>query len=457
MELTEILVAVKQPDFQSTNPLSPAKPEASREIPRNEKSFSELLAGLSSENQSKPVKDEPVQAKSKEETVKTVKKDEEKPSSVESARNKPEEKVKKENPEENEKVSETSEKEPYSYLPLNLVREENFNAKTVKLSEIEVSEVGQISSNLLDKLAEQGDEERVRILTQGGKIEKSEDFEFEIVSDDAIALEAAQKGSVDSPLDFLNAASIENKGVQEPELKGNSVKKEESPLDKLKSKITVTDLRTEKPEAENTVTADEAEPKLKVTMTGNDSATVEMNLSQTQAQVTENITSVNSQVAASDGSNFQAMLQNQIQANASEIVRVGNIVLKDNNKGTIDLILHPDDIGSVKMTLSVDGDKITGHIAVNTKEALELFKNNAENLRDAFMKNGYENASFEVSYNASGNSAGQNFAEQTQQEQNMIFARREYGSLNGLADSVADGNFSEDFSDLAKFGINIVA
>ena len=54
MELTEILVAVKQPDFQKSTSLK----EPVREYSRNGKSFSELLAGINSENQTSSSKDE---------------------------------------------------------------------------------------------------------------------------------------------------------------------------------------------------------------------------------------------------------------------------------------------------------------------------------------------------------------------------------------------------------------
>ena len=108
------------------------------------------------------------------------------------------------------------------------------------------------------------------------------------------------------------------------------------------------------------------------------------------------------------------------------------------------------------MTLSLDGDKITGHIAVNTKEALEVFKNNAETLREAFMENGFENASFDVSFSNSS-SQNQQFAEQNNDRQNLIFAKRNYDSLDSAQINDEFENLSEDFSEISKFGINIVA
>ncbi len=456
MELTEILVAVKQPDLQKNIAFS----ESVHESPRNGKSFSELLAGISSENQSSEVEKYSRESEKtkiqKDENVSSVK-DSEKENSTDKIRNSDQDKVneygkteKKDSVHESEEKENAPKPENLVYSVLNLVKEENQNATNPDQKSEKVSSIGDISNNLLDKIASQDDEERISLLSQGKKTVSVEDFDFEIVSDEALALESAQNKSVENPEDFLFELS---KG-QNSELSAGK-EKTDSNL-KLKEKISVTDLRIEKPQSENTV-KDNAEPKMKVTMTGNDSATIEMNLQSAQSQTNSNVLSANAQVSASDGSTFQAMLNNQIQANASEIVQTGNIVLKDNNKGTINLVLHPDDIGSVKMTLSLDGDKITGHIVVNTKEALEVFKNNAESLREAFVKNGYENASFEVSYNNSGNSSGQQFAEQNQHEQNMFFARREYGSLSQETSDFDYSNYSEEYSEISKNGINIVA
>jgi len=453
MELTEILVAVKQPDFQ--NPISQKEPVP--EYSRNGKSFSELLAGINSENQSASVNEEEktagtgekiLDSDSKVTSAKDSQKDEKEKVENKVAKSDDSDKKSVKSEEDSEEKAERPEVAAYSRL--NLIAEENQKS----VSKEKNLELGQISDKLKAVVEENGDAERVALLSKAGSIEVSDDFEFEIVSDEALALESAQKGSVENPLEFLNSMEDAAENLENLNISGAESREEETPFEKLKSKINVTDLRTEKPEAEKSV-LDNAEPKLKVTMTGNESASIEMNLQSAQANVSDSVLSSNTQIAASDGSNFQAMLNNQIQANAAQIVQTGNIVLKDNNKGTIDLVLHPDDLGSVKMTLSLDGDKITGHIAVNTKEALEVFKNNAESLREAFMKNGYENASFEVSYNSSGNGSGQHFAEQ-EQNQNAFFAKREYASLDMVAGTEME-NFSEKNPGNSNFGINIVA
>lgn len=461
MELTEILVTVKQPDYQNNASYNAGQNDYSYEG----KSFNDLVNDYSSENQTISRTDESKTDVKPEEKVASTK-DSQKEEPV-SKTGSSEEKLKK-TEKSDEKVSEENdseekqEKSPnFDLYSLNLVKEENIVASDSALKAKDLAEIGNITEGLLNKMAEKDDAERIKILSEGKtKItsDNDEDFEFEIVSDDVIALESAQFGSVENPADFLNNFS-ENKESDAKDLvfarKDSSVEK--SGLDELKSKINVTDYRTEKTDIQKS--SEKTDSTLKVTMNGNDNATIEMNLNQTQVNVSTDVLSSNAQVSSSNGSNFQAMLNNQIQANASEIVKTGNIVLKDNNKGTINLVLHPDDIGNVKLSLSLDGKNITGHIAVNTKEALEVFKNNAETLREAFIKNGFENASFDVSYNSSSSGSNQ-FAEQNQQNQqnqNAYFAKREYSSLDQIIESPGTNNISEEFSEISKFGINIVA
>lgn len=231
-----------------------------------------------------------------------------------------------------------------------------------------------------------------------------------------------------------------------------------SKLDK-DGKILVKDLRS----AENLEKSDkDLQAKLKnsdknaVTLELNDknNATITMELAGQNAE--NNILSLNNQSAAGDNSNFHAMLSNQIQQNAPEFVKAGSIILKDNKQGTINLVLHPDDLGSVKIHLSLDGKTISANITVNTKEALEVFKDNAHTLREAFAQNGFDTSNFDVSYNnPNGNSNGQ-------QEYGNLFDSNDYlakRAYEDFGDTEVNGFIqNEDFFEkYSEYSVNIVA
>lgn len=221
---------------------------------------------------------------------------------------------------------------------------------------------------------------------------------------------------------------------------------------KSEGKITVKDLRTEISEELNL--SEKSEIKVTdVKVEQNQSTTVTMELVQNSQSAQNNILSLNSQTVSSNGSNFQAMLNNQIQANIPEFVKTGSIILKDNNQGNINLILNPEELGNVKISLALDGKSITGQITVVSKEALEVFKDNAETLREAFIKSGFENASIDISFanNGTFGNETQNFEEFTKEHQ-RFFANKSYG---GAVESGVEE--IENFENFTNNSVNIVA
>ena len=149
------------------------------------------------------------------------------------------------------------------------------------------------------------------------------------------------------------------------------------------------------------------------------------------------------------------MLNNQVQMQVPEFVKAGNIVLKDNNQGTINLVLHPDDLGNVKIQLSLDGKSLTGHISVASKEALEVFKDNSETLREAFIKSGFENASFDVSLGA-GTNSNSNFDFEQQESSNRYLGNKMYSNFE--VEQVSDSSSNYEYVEkIGNYNVNIVA
>ena len=221
-----------------------------------------------------------------------------------------------------------------------------------------------------------------------------------------------------------------------------------------KEKISVVDLRTKQDAAQDSKPVEKTAKNLKVEYNSDNTATVTMELDQ-QAQIAgENMLSLDNQTAAANGSDFQAMVNNQIQANVPEFVKAGTVLLKDNDKGTINLVLHPDDLGNVKIHLSMDGKTVSAHITVNTKEALEVFKDNAQTLREAFAKNGFDTASFDVSYNGNSN-GGQDNTFEGRYDGTEYWARKTYDSLGGENDGYIPDSY--EFAKNSEYSINIVA
>lgn len=227
--------------------------------------------------------------------------------------------------------------------------------------------------------------------------------------------------------------------------------KKQLTLDK-EGKITVEDQRT-KVEDKSADEAKKSAVKVSDIKLTNDSTavmSVELN-----PNAEADVLSLNTQTAASNGSNFQAMLSNQLSNVAPEFVKAGNLVLKDNDQGTINLVLHPDDLGNVKIHLSLDGKTLSGQITVATKEALQVFKDNAETLREAFIKNGFDSASFDVSMN-NGGSFNQNMGFSGQEDGTSLFAKRAYGeSAGGLSAEIDD--ILDNVEDISNYSVNIVA
>jgi flagellar hook-length control protein FliK len=113
-----------------------------------------------------------------------------------------------------------------------------------------------------------------------------------------------------------------------------------------------------------------------------------------------------------EGQNFASMLSQELKNNAADFVKTGQIVLRENNTGTIRLTLHPESLGNVRISLELSDDKkISGKIVVSSQEAYDAFNENLSGLSDAFVEGGFESAGFDLSWSGSGDgSTGNNDA-----------------------------------------------
>ena len=227
---------------------------------------------------------------------------------------------------------------------------------------------------------------------------------FQIEALPVYAAEQAESGSGGFSDDKAFSFEINDEG---------SLSKREHAFD-ADGKIFVTDLRTETAESFSEVKP-ESEKPIKLDAANGASSEMTMFVSE---NVRQNVSPANGQSSQAASSNFQTMLANQIRQNASDFVKAGSIVLRDNNAGTINLVLRPESLGNVKISLQLSDKVVSGQITVHSEEAYNAFKESADALKTAFAQSGFEAGGFTVAYSSagtggsfSGNGAGGGFAD----------------------------------------------
>ncbi len=275
------------------------------------------------------------------------------------------------------------------------------------------------------------------------------EIEEKILSEETLIV--AQELSVDSPMEFL-ADFSDSKFVGNEKIVTNLKNTKKFALDK-EGKIIVTDLRTAPSEnVQENVENTKGNFVTEVKFDGNNSAQMTLDLAN---NVQQNLTSSNTQSAAASNSNFQAMLTNQIQQNAYDFVKTGSIILKDNDVGSIKLILHPESLGNVKIDLQISDNTINGKIVVASQEAFNAFKDSMDSLKQAFMQSGYETSNFDLNL-AGQNNSSNNFANQQENNDAKFQMARTYAEYSSAGD-VSSEVFEENFENSSKSAINIVA
>lgn len=87
---------------------------------------------------------------------------------------------------------------------------------------------------------------------------------------------------------------------------------------------------------------------------------------------------------------------------SSEMVKQTGIILRNNDRGEIRLVLKPEHLGRVRMRIQLDANRLTGRIMVESGFVKETLEQNLESLYRAFRDSGYETGGFEVLVDSRG-------------------------------------------------------
>ena len=468
--ITDIIVNPNQfSDLQLSSTVK-TSPNANSSV-----SFADILASYTTEEPAKPENTAPESQKNISEADDSNKtaKTEEKPSENQVAKaddNKAEEAVEKTESKDSKKVDDSNQKNDkvsakdetaQKSADLDKLEKTNSlskteknlkdNGKNKKLSEKDFSRIEEIAQRADASADSEKLAASVQNLAQAEeKIELKDDSGLEAGAELAVSPE----GTAELALNQLGVDNKADTSDSDFDFSGNKGDNKKFALDK-EGKITVEDQRTKFNTDSQNQLADSKKSAIKtseIKLTNDSTAVMSVELN---PNAEADVLSLNTQTAASNGSNFQAMLSNQMSNVAPEFVKAGNLVLKDNNQGTINLVLHPDDLGNVKIHLSLDGKTLSGHITVATKEALQVFKDNAETLREAFIKSGFDAANFDVAMN-NGGSFNQSMGFEGQNDGTNLFAKRVYGSSAGGLSAELD-SILDNAEDISNYSVNIVA
>jgi len=278
-------------------------------------------------------------------------------------------------------------------------------------------------------------------------IKKTELKKSEMEIDDFI-LSALQNSLQDKAInnDVPNVDNIENSDNFEiPEIKLETGTK-------LDEKISVIDYRSAK---ESGVTETSLQDGNFVTSVSYNDG--EANISFNLANGSENSFENSNFIPESSEQKFASMLSSQIQNSSADFVKTGSIILKDSNVGTINLILHPEELGNVKINLELNDNLISAKITVASEEAFQAFKDSIPSLKQAFAESGFQTGGFDLAWSGNGGENSQKDNSHFNQQQLFSFGQLAYEDMVSVEDDF-NVNFDEKFySDSSQIAVNIIA
>ena len=234
-----------------------------------------------------------------------------------------------------------------------------------------------------------------------------------------------EKNALEEAFPFVNVENQigENKSTENQIVLENDLIAEIQNPEKNDGKISVIDIRTEQvaeqiANPEDSAVTKEGAKKSDFVKTveydSNGNATISLSLKGGNQAIDNGVVQTSNQ-------DFSSMLSREIASSANDLVKTGSIILKDNNAGTINLILNPEELGSVKIKLEISDNQITGKILVASKEAYDAFNQNLNLLKNAFIDSGFSAGGFDLAFTGSNQQGdfGQN-GNQNQPSQSEI-------------------------------------
>ena len=103
----------------------------------------------------------------------------------------------------------------------------------------------------------------------------------------------------------------------------------------------------------------------------------------------------------SAGSGARSELEQMLREQGnSEIVRQARVILKDNRTGELRLTLKPEGLGSVRIRMELEDNRVDLRILVENSNVRDAFRDNLAELQQAFEAEGFNTGEFSVDVNA---------------------------------------------------------